>query len=376
MRISRLSAKFIAGKIIDFSFERTINFMASIEKRGASYRARVTIYKHGKRDYLTKSFKTEQEAKVWGTTLELQKAKGQAIAHQNTLFKDFYYLYVHTVKVNDVRKATFDNYVKAGLVINNLFPTAKLGKLDDVQMQSVLDKYGKTHSKKTVSELLKKIRTALRYAYAKGYIYNDFASLLKAHGKELPKRNKALSMSDLTKLKHYLINHTDNEFNLMILLEISTGLRRGEILGIKPEDVHFDGQYYCVEVKRSISPTNDDTKLKTKHSRRSITIPKNLYNLLKEISPKESGYLFNWYHFKQSELLKKLLKEIGIPTTTFHGLRDTHASFLFSNNIPLSYVSRRLGHDSILTTEKYYLELMPEKKHSQDANALNLLESL
>ena len=58
--------------------------MASIEKRGSSYRARVTIYQHGKRDYLTKSFKTEQEAKVWGTTLELQKAKGQAIAQQNT----------------------------------------------------------------------------------------------------------------------------------------------------------------------------------------------------------------------------------------------------------------------------------------------------
>ena len=350
--------------------------MATIEKRGSSYRARVTISQHGKRDYLTKTFKTENEAKVWGTTLELEKAKGKAIAHQNTLFKDFYYLYVHTIKVNDVRKATFNNYLKAGLVINNLFPTAKLGKLDDVQMQKILDKYGETHSKKTVVELLKKIRTALRYAYAKGYIYNDFASLLKAHGKELPKRNKALSMSDLTKLKHYLLEHTDDEFNLMVLLEISTGLRRGEILGIKPEDVHYDGQYYCVEVRRSISPTTDDTKLKTKHSRRSVTIPKDVYDLLKTIPSKASGYLFDWFSFKQSELLKKLLKKIGIPSTTFHGLRDTHASFLFSNNIPLSYVSRRLGHDSILTTEKYYLELMPEKKHSQDANALNLLASL
>lgn len=350
--------------------------MSNITKRGSSFRARVTIYQHGKRDYLTKTFKTEKEAKVWATTLELQKAKGQAIAHQNTLFKDFYYLFVHTIKVNDVRKATFNNYVKAGQVIDNLFPTAKLGKLDDVQMQSILDKYGETHSKKTVVELLKKIRTALRYAYAKGYIYNDFASLLKAHGKELPKRNKALSMSDLTRLKHYLLKYTDDEFNLMVLLEISTGLRRGEILGIKPEDVHFDGQYYCVEVKRSISPTTDDTHLKTKHSRRSVTIPKNVFDLLKEIPVKESGYLFDWYHFKQAELLKKLLKKIGIPTTTFHGLRDTHASFLFSNNVPISYVSRRLGHDSIITTEKYYLELMPEKKHSQDTNALNLLDSL
>lgn len=350
--------------------------MATIEKRSSSYRARVTIYQHGKREYLTKTFKTENEAKVWGTTLELEKGKGKAIAHQNTLFKDFYYLYVQTVKKNDVRKATFDNYVKAGKVIDKLFPTAKLGKLDDVQMQAVLDKYGKTHSKKTVVELLKKIRTALRYAYAKGYIYNDFASLLKAHGKEMPKRNKALSMSDFTELKHYLLQHTDNEFNLMVLLEIFTGLRRGEILGIKPEDIHYDGQYFCVEVKRSISPTNDDTKLKTKHSRRSVTIPKEIYDLLKNITPKESGYLFDWYHFKQSELLKKLLKKIGIPLTTFHGLRDTHASFLFSNNVPISYVNRRLGHDSIITTEKYYLELMPEKKHSQDANALNLLESL
>ncbi|MDO4912505.1 MAG: site-specific integrase [Lactobacillus sp.] len=246
----------------------------------------------------------KKEAKVWATTLELQKAKGQAIAHQNTLFKDFYYLFVHTIKVNDVKKATFNNYVKAGQVIDNLLPTAKLGKLDDVQMQSILDKYGETHSKKTVVELLKKIRTALRYAYAKGYIYNDFASLLKAHGKELPKRNKALSMYDLTKLKHYLLKHTDNEFNLMVLLEISTGLRRGEILGIKSEDVHFDGQYYCVEVRRSISPTTDDTHLKTKHSRRSVTIPKNVFNLLKKIPVKESGYLFDWHNFKQSELLK------------------------------------------------------------------------
>lgn len=350
--------------------------MANIEKRGSSYRARVTIYKHGKRDYLSKTFKTENEAKVWATTLELQKAKGKSIAQQNTLFKDFYYLFVHTIKIHDVRKATFNNYVKAGQVIDALFPTAKLGKLDDVQMQAVLDKYGETHSKKTVVELLKKIRTALRYAYAKGYIYNDFASLLKAHGKEMPKRNKALNMSDLTKLKHYLLQHTDDEFNVMILLEISTGLRRGEILGLKPEDIHFDGQYYCVEVRRSISPTTDDTKLKTKHSRRSVTITKDIYDLLKQLSIKSSGYLFDWYNFKESEMVKALLIKIGIPSTTFHGLRDTHASFLFSNNLPISYVSRRLGHDSVVTTEKYYLELMPEKKHSQDANALNLLASL
>lgn len=51
--------------------------MATIEKRSSSYRARVTIYQHGKREYLTKTFKTENEAKIWGTTLELEKGKGK-----------------------------------------------------------------------------------------------------------------------------------------------------------------------------------------------------------------------------------------------------------------------------------------------------------
>ena len=60
--------------------------MATIEKRGSSYRARVTIYQHGKRDYLTKTFKTENEAKVWGTTLELEKKQKVKLLHIKTHF--------------------------------------------------------------------------------------------------------------------------------------------------------------------------------------------------------------------------------------------------------------------------------------------------
>ncbi len=60
----------------------------------------------------------------------------------------------------------------------------------------------------------------------------------------------------------------------------------------------------------------------------------------------------------------------------FHGLRDTYPSFLLSKEISIDYISRRLGHNSILTTQNYYLELMPEKKHQQDADALELLNDL
>lgn len=78
--------------------------------------------------------------------------------------------------------------------------------------------------------------------------------------------------------------------------------------------------------------------------------------------------------FKQSERLTVLLKKLEIPKKTSHGLSDTH--ILFSQDFDLVYVSKRLGHVNIQTTQNYYLELMPEKKHEEDEDALNLLDSL
>lgn len=114
------------------------------------------------------------------------------------------------------------------------------------------------------------------------------------------------------------------------------------------------------------------TSLKTKKSKRDVSINKEVFEILAAVPIKENGYYFDPDNFHQSAKLTKLLD----PRTTFHGLRDTHASFLFSQDIDLAYVSKRLGHVNIQTTQNYYLELMPEKKHQQDANALNLLNSL
>src|SRR5699024_2612317 len=98
--------------------------------------------------------------------------------------------------------------------------------------------------------------------------------------------------------------------------------------------------------------------------------------LITSVPVKDNGYIFDFDGFKQSERLATLLEELDIPKTTFHGLRDTHASFLFAQDIELVYVSKRLGHVNIQTTQNYYLELMPEKKHEQYEDALNLLRSL
>jgi len=66
-----------------------------------------------------------------------------------------------------------------------------------------------------------------------------------------------------------------------------------------------------------------------------VSINKEVYELIRKIPVKENGYIFSFGVFKQSEQLAELLKKLDIKKTTFHGVRDTHASFLLSQDIVL-----------------------------------------
>lgn len=335
--------------------------MATITKRGNSYRATASLYKKGEYKRETKTFSNRKDAELWTLEMELEKGRGKNIAERSTLFPDFYRNWVHTVKKTDVREATFINYKRTLVIVDALFDGIQLKHLDDLIMQKKIDQYAETHSKKTVKELVLKIRGSLKYAYARGLISNDFGHLLKSKSQEQPKRNIPLSITEFKKLRQYCLSHTEDEFNVLVALALETGARRGELLGIKKEDI-FE---YGIKILRSISPTNDDTQLKTKHSKRDISINEDVYQAVTKLAQTKEGYIFDWNGFKQASQLQKLLKQLGLTKTTFHGLRDTHASFLFSKDINLDYISRRLGHNSILTTQQYYLELMPEKSTSK-----------
>lgn len=349
-----------------------IDIMGYITKRGASYLAQVSIHKNGKSNRLTKTFKRKSDAKRWVLENELSKANGKDLANTLTSFAEFFENWVYLIKRNDVKETTFQNYVQTAKIIKELFGDIRLKDLNDIIVQKRIDTYAETHSRKTTHEVLLKIKTALRDAYARGYIVNDFAGLIKTRGVNPPQRNRALSITEFKKLRNYVLKQPENEFHILVLLALETGMRRGELLAIRPEYLYE----YGVQVLHSISPTSKDTSLKTENAKRNISINKEVYDLIRNIPVKSNGYIFDFDGFKQAERLADLLEELDIPKTTFHGLRDTHASFLFSQDIDLVYVSKRLGHVNIQTTQNYYLELMPEKKHEQEDIALHLLRDL
>ena len=65
-------------------------------------------------------------------------------------------------------------------------------------------------------------------------------------------------------------------------------MRCGELLAIRSESL-FE---YGVKVRHSVSPTSDDTSLKTQNAKRDVSINKEVYELIRKISVKENGYIF------------------------------------------------------------------------------------
>ncbi len=147
------------------------------------------------------------------------------------------------------------------------------------------------------------------------------------------------------------------------MIAISTGMRRGEILGLKWNNVDLENNTICVI--NSLVPTKVGLKLlppKTKTSVRKISLPPTLVEILKDYKNKNYSNSFvctleNGKLITPSSLnhkFKDILKENNLPSIRFHDLRHSHASLLLTQGVQPKMISERLGHSNINITMDLY----------------------
>jgi len=64
--------------------------------------------------------------------------------------------------------------------------------------------------------------------------------------------------------------------------------------------------------------------------------------------------------FAVNKALKRACKRAGVQEVTSHALRHTHASLLILNGVSMTYISQRLGHQTISITEEVYSHVLDE----------------
>lgn len=176
------------------------------------------------------------------------------------------------------------------------------------------------------------------------------------------------------------------------LLAFATGMRRGEILGLRWSDIDVDRPE--LHVAQAIEQTRDGITVrepKTESSRRTISLPAFAVEVLRAhraqqakerlalglgkssmdlVFTRYDGAIVNPRNF--SKEFQRMAAAAGFPGFKFHGTRHTHATSLLRHGINVKVVSERLGHASIVVTLDIYGHVLRE----QTAEVANKLDTI
>lgn len=247
----------------------------------------------------------------------------------------------------------------------------------DVQ-QFVVDKLNKGLSERTTKDVLIVLKMVVRWAnkHAGWDNRTDWEIIFPTRREQT--ELEVMTVADQQKIVKYVKeNFTFRNLGLQICL--FTGLRIGEVCGLKWSDYNFSNNTLTINrtVERIYTVDNGQRKSrvvvstpKTASSNRTIPMNKELQKVLKEL-----GKVVNkdFYIISNSEkpieprtyrnYYNKVLSQLGIAKLKFHGLRHSFATRCIENNCDYKTVSVLLGHADVSTTMNLYVH--PNMEHKK-----------
>lgn len=378
--------------------KRRANGEGNIRKRSdGRWEGRYTVGRDpetGKVVYKNVLAKTQKECTEKLKQAIEENAKVDAIrAEQYTVgqWMDIWYENCAKIKVRPSSHKTYRGYIENHIKPNiGRIPLRKLSSLDLQKFYKALLSGGRVErieskhqpkglSAKTVRNIHQIISSAMNFAIDQRLIATnptDRCALPKLEHREM----KTLPAEDLAA---FLQEAKESGVFELYYIELATGLRRGELLGLKWEDI--DLQQGIIHVRRQVAKIEGEVveaPLKTKNSYRSVSIGQDAVEVLKGQRRKSnSDYVFpsptggpispdSVIH-----MLHRVLERAGLPKIRFHDLRHTFATVALQNGVDIKTVSGMLGHYSAGFTLDTYAHITTAAQR-QAANTMgNILSA-
>ena len=283
---------------------------------------------------------------------------------------DFWYQNFSKPKIRETTMECYENRIYNHIIPEiGKIPLCKLTQNDLQQFYARLKKggrrrlveyYGEGLSDRMVRSCHTTCRTALEKAVTEGLITTN-----PAIGCRLPpKKAKEMQVLAQDEIRRFLMQAHAEGYYELFLLELTTGMRRGEILGLQWKDVNFaTGELH---IKRQVVKKGAQTQItkpKTKSSIRTILLPPGMVEILAEL---KKNATCDWVFpspVKEGEprnpdslygRFQKILKRAQCKKVRFHDLRHTFATMALENGMDIKTLSAMIGHISAETTLNIY----------------------
>ena len=315
-----------------------------------------TYDNNGKRHYHSVYAHTYQEIKDKLSVMKVENKK--KIASCKLTVKELFKEWLIAVKMR-VKPTTYSCYNMK--IIKHILPefgSTMYSKLNVTALHKFIDdKINGGLSAKYVSDIIIVFKSMSKYI---SKIHNCTDPL---NNVVLPKREKKvpelLNDEQQAQLKNKL--ETDSKHTrLAVMLSYYTGLRIGEVCGLKWEDIDFNAN--TLSVNRTVQRIYVDKSTrvivgspKSKSSVRTIPLPKVVADTLKKYRNEKSMYVLSGKEkFVEPRTLqyrfKAFLKKANLPSINFHALRHMFATNCVKLGFDVKTLSEILGHSSVEVT--------------------------
>jgi integrase len=315
-----------------------------------------------------KTFSKKGDADRFAATVEADKIRGQYVDHSD---RTTVVEYARAWAAGRPHRPTTARRISS-LIETHIAPTRLGGRRVSAVRPSEVQAWASERAQVLAPSTLRSLVSLLRSIYASA-VLDRLAASSPVVRITLPRYERPRVVPLTVEQVQALADAMPEQHRAAVVAQAGLGLRIGELLALRVEDVDFLRR--TVRVEWQYTPkARERSEPKTPRSRRTIPLPQVVAEALARhiasYEPAVDGSLFHTqaggrltHHRYGSELFGAAVRKSGLPAgTTTHDLRHHFASVLLAAGESVVAVAERLGHEDASLVLSTYGHLMPDSE--------------